>query len=417
MPPNYWIRPSTIRWKQTTQRIAELVTLMLKDIVIFLRSPRLAIAILLLLLACCVAATVLPQSSTLSPQQISEWQQHHPRLAQILLTFRLFDIFTSPLFFGLLALFFANLLLCTIETCRSNWQFAHCPWHADGRKVWGGFTTHLGLLLLAVSVFLDYGWGARGEFFVKENMIFPKPGLLARFCYGFLHTATKPGSPDLGFTIEFHKLELDYQLGQNTRNEFKVSVRDRSGTVTPGVIAPNRPLHIAGYAITSNKFGFAPEVIVRQGQQQLVALPATLYSFLDRRDKYLDNLFYLPNRLLLKVEFAPDADTVDTANFRVTNRSYYLRHPVFIFTLTQHEQELGKAVQELGKAVLMYPLDAKTPVFANIGEYQIGVGRIEYWASFFITRNPALFGVYLGMWLCIAGLVLTYLPLMMEPLQ
>ena len=377
---------------------------MLKIVFTLLRSATMTIVILSLLLVCCLLPTILPQSTSPISPEIKAWQSEHPDLFSLFHTLQLFDIFASPLFYSLLGLFFVNLLLCTIETCWSKtWKLNIPPWHREGIKPWGGMLTHFGMLLMCIALFLDDGWGSKGQFIVKENMHFPAPDLFGYFHYGFLHSEeTKGKLPTFDFSLYFQNLTVEYQWNGkvNTRCDFGVQVYEK-GIANQATISPLNPLETGRYIITMDRYGFAPNIIVNKGSQTLINGPCPMYGFLKAQDRSQESWFHLPDKLMLKIELTPDAGEIDTANFRVTTRSYVPRNPVFVFTLMQEKNLLGKTS-------LTYPPGSPKPVFAKIGNYDIGVSNIEYWAKFYITSHPAETWVYAGMWLSCLGAALVY---------
>ena len=365
-----------------------------------LASARLAIAVLTVLLALCILGSALPQSSDPASPEIRLWQERHPWVAVVCAPLGGFDMYWSWSFLTTLAIFFVNLLACTIKRAMSQRRFAQSPWSKDGSVYWGFLTIHTSLLLLILGAIVNQGFGGTGEFVVKENMGFWGGRQFGFFRDGFLLPA-RSEPPRLDFALFCKTLTPVYADQVGTKTDIAVEIVAAGGHRIPRVIGVNRPLSYGGYDFMVKEYGFAPHIVLREtGGRTIAQQPALMYPA-EQPELGKENLFFAPP-CKFKIELYPDATAVDATALTVQNRSFLPHNPVFVFTLWEAERLLGRAL-------LRYDKTGLRPQFCQIGKYELGVAGLEYWCAFAASRSPGLFFVYFSMWLCVAGFGLRYL--------
>nr|WP_243695450.1 cytochrome c biogenesis protein ResB [Agromyces protaetiae] len=362
-----------------------------------LTSMRTALLLLLLLAIAAVPGSLVPQRSS-DPNGVTQYFNDNPRLAPILDSLQMFDVYTSAWFSAVYLLLFVSLIGCIIPRTKHHFEALRArpprtpvrlsrlagyterevPEGADAEaaiadaakrlkgmgyrverydvqgepsvsaergylRETGNLVFHTALLGVLVTVAIGGGFGFAGQRVVVEGQSFVNT--LAAF------DSFNPGrffddrqlQP---FRLSLEGLDAVYEtqnpnaIGQPTDFTARVTIEDQSGEASEQVVKVNEPLVTHGTNIYLLGNGYAPTITVRDADGEVVFTDSV--PFLPQ-DANLTSIGVvkvpdgLPEQLGMVGFFYPTQDVLDTGAFTSTYPD--LVYPVL--TLNVWEGDLG----------------------------------------------------------------------------
>lgn len=347
----------------------------------------------------------------LDPDAVFAFQKRNQTLSIPLVIFGLFDVYHSNLFYFLLGLFLGNLLACTIKTLVEKRRQFNRPLSGEGGKYWGFAILHLSMILLVVFIFVDRGFENHGLLLVKEGEVFRGQKHFfrdGRYYPGPLSERSAESGPAMDFSVFFQKLHVAYTGKWRTEVSFRVRIKNREGRIKSERIGRNHPLEYDGFTFTLNDYGFAPHIIVKRRRDDGIVIngPGILPP-VGKKNPLRGNDFPLVDDLVLSVEIIPNATEIDFKTFLVKNSGEALGNSYFFLALRKQ----GKLIE---KKLLPFKRGASKPAFTDLGEYTVGISRLDYWATIYLHENPALYWVYFSLIMCFIGFVLIYVHVIID---
>lgn len=292
-----------------------------------LTSMRTAILLLLLLAIAAVPGSLVPQRSS-DPNGVTQYFADHPDLAPVLDSFQMFDVYTSAWFSAVYLLLFVSLIGCIIPRTKHHFDALRArpprtpvrlarlagyterplPEGVDaatavaeaskllkqqGYRVeayevrgeasvsaergylreTGNLVFHTAMLGVLVAVGLGGGFGFAGQRVIVEGQSFVNtlaafdsfnPG---RF---FDAGALQPYKLSLGELDAVYETQNQDALGQPIDFTAHVTVTDQAGGVEQGTVKVNEPLRTHGTDVYLLGNGYAPHIVVRDPDGEIV---------------------------------------------------------------------------------------------------------------------------------------------------
>ncbi len=273
----------------------------------FLRSRRLAAALILAICMYSIVTTAIPQESVVATQDVATWQSAHPVSAALARALGLHRAYSSPLFLIPAVLLTLSTALCAWERSRASSTFLALRREVPERLlarlerapsvavVLPAATTEQGLLLtgdavariglrgqVTDGVFRAHRatWASLGSAVFHWALV----GLFVAAGAGQLmkwegqigipvgHRVTDstssygrlvkgqlaPGAPETGYTIEVSEMDLDHAVGAaETGHAPDVALYEGESLVAQSLVYPNSPLHHRALYVHRGPWGLA----------------------------------------------------------------------------------------------------------------------------------------------------------------
>lgn len=301
-----------------------------------LTSMRTAIVLLLLLAIAAVPGSLVPQRSS-DPNGVIQVRADNPELVWLYDALSLHDVYSSPWFSAIYLLLFTSLVGCVIPRLAHHWRAMRAQpprtparltrlvgFHtvagdasdlvrADGvlRKLGyrtarygdsisaergylretGNLVFHISMLALLLVVGIGSGFGYQGQRLVVEGRSFANAqSSYDTFTSGrwFDEGALEPFSLSLDDLDVVYEMENPNAIGAPLDFTAGVTVTEPGQEARPGQIKVNEPLRIAGANLYLISNGYAPRVIVRDAEGEVVFDEYT--PFLAQEDPMMTSL-------------------------------------------------------------------------------------------------------------------------------
>lgn len=354
-------------------------------------SGKSAIFLILLLAAFCLTGAILPQEGRFAAHEITTWQKAHPLAASLFSSTGGFRVFHSFPFFSVVVLLSVNTLTCTLLRLKRLIGAGTISIFRglDGLRHIGFLVLHLSLLLLFLGGALSSTLGMDGILVLTETMSLTEQ----HDSYVKLVEGIFRQEKHTGFTMQLvnvtEKIADDYPVEQTTGLIFG----DRGHTIQNVEAGYNKPCRYKGIDITLDTIGYAPEVeIFERGglvMQRLLQAPVILKTSgrgpeARHRDFVADKLFYDRNQRLFLTVY-PSSATVDNTPLLLVDLADKTRNSDYHTEIPLHGSGMA-------------------------GEYLIYFRGLKRWASFRVMDDPGYPVVLTGLWLGLIGIVLRYIP-------
>lgn len=325
-----------------------------------LTSVRLAITLMLAIGVLCAAATLIPQGL-----QDADYILRYGRMGATLIALLGLDhAFTSPLMYGLGALFGVNLLCCT--SLRLRWAAAV----GRGRLApWGSPILHLGLCIILVGVVFS---AAGGRTLYYEIPV----GETAN-----INVGKQP------FHLRVDDFEVEYYEDGTTPRQYRSQtwITDEDGSEQAASIEVNAPLKHRGVSIIQQSYGWHYGVSLHTGQ---VSRSLDFY-----REQWLTLGGEGSSQVTLGLAFYPDYMERDGIPASASDRA---NRPRLVWVLRQGETVVSRGVMAPGEQS-----DIQAPLSIRFDDY-------EYYTGLQAQYDPGIGIIFAGFFLVSIGLLIRY---------
>jgi cytochrome c biogenesis protein len=291
---------------------------------------------------------------------------------------------------------------------------AAVPQMAAERGHWregGSLVFHLAFYLLLIGVVVGQGFGFTGQVNVVEG---DPPILDTRLTYGLNAPGRWFGLEDhRGFAVRLDEFTVDYHRN-DTPAEFRsdISILEGDEVVETGSVRVNHPFRYDGMNIYQIRFGMAPRIIVRAGDQELfnerVAMSQQAGGMWTGVAKVSTRE---GSQIALDLVLVPDADVVEQdGEPRIVNRSPRPENPTVFASLYVGELGLERPVpaSEFDRsggaaAELVLPQGLSQPVAD--GQLTVEFADLGEWSGFQVAHQPGRGILVSAALLVLAGLI------------
>ncbi len=413
-----------------------------------LTSMRTALQLLFLLALAAIPGSFLPQRS-INPIRVREYFVQHPALAPVMDRLSLFDVFASPWFAAVYLLLFVSLVGCLGPRIRlharalrrpppaaparldrlpvsTSWETSASPEEvltAVGtvlrRRRWrvvrrdsgaalsaekgylresGNLLFHISLVLLLIGVALGWLYGFKGTVLVKQGDTFAN----TVFAFDDIKPGRRFRAEGL---VPLHFRLTDFRASYQPDGHAKTFDADVRYAASPDGpehsydIRVNHPLHVGAAKVYLLGHGYAPHVVVRDGNGQ-IALDRSV-PCLPQDNNFVSSCVIKvpdarPSQLAFEGDFTPDTVQNPVTGF-VTSVFPAATNPAL--TVDGWRGDLGL---DAGLPRSVYELDHTGLVPVDTAAHELAVGQswklagggsltlvgVDQWATFQVTQDP-----------------------------
>lgn len=392
-----------------------------RRLVAVLASPRLAAGLIVAVCVLVLLSLVIPQSSYLRPEEMERFRDAAPALAPALDRLGLTRIFSSWIAVVVASLLAVNTAACTLRrltrrlrTLRSlrvppaaedlpavlaeagevlraeRWSLVS----ADGRGVravkglsgfWGSMLLHVGILVVVLAGALSSLTSFQGELVITEGQTVTD----APSSYERLVRKPPVGDPFTGTRLTLRSMDVRYEDGERTSVLARMRADETSGRTIERDVRVNQPLDAAGTTYLLENSGYAPSIALREGdtiERRVVNLSEkTSRGWRDRlrlREVRAGGGETSLDMLASNVPLAPGQ--------RLPVESLDIRDPRLTVELSDARGVIARSVLAPGQT-------------ARLGTVEVTFEELLLWTRFMVRRTPTRDLLYLGFWLCVAG--------------
>jgi len=407
-----------------------------------LLSRRFVLITILLILLSVVLSVILPQKMTSSRFEIEMWLDDHPLIAPIYKALGLDHVFTTPWFVMILAVFALILIISSIDQIKISW-----------RRTFGEtmFSTSMSLVVSAneeeieaklkkagyiptvrkgeYSKFIKHPWGNWGNALLHIGMVIViASSLLLKVTEnrGLLHLVQGeiylPGEPwvveDSGVfskrfilpvSVRLERLNVEYWEDTDDVKDLSilVSITDANGVTRQHTIGINKNLDAYGLRIyLGRRYGdaFFIEITDMHGHHFKNILQI---EHPQRRDMAGYNNFFIKGiPYMIKAKYYADADrnTVRTVNPLLVLRLVTEREKISDIKVRQ-----GRLKPEIKSTENVYgELSLRKGEAGRLGQYEVRFLDYKPWSGIIFVRSKGMTGIFIGFFIIITGVSLTY---------
>lgn len=384
----------------------------MKQLINFLKSLRLSLALLIIIIPVIAAGNLIPQKGRVSPAEILEWQGRYPFLSKLVAFTGLDHVYTTWWFLLLFTILFLNMSLITwglvkrvrrkakglhrfSEGASSYYSLGDFPYQKEAvnslerilnqkrysiikvggevyaRKgwfgIWGGTILHIGLVIILIGAVISGLTRFNGytEIGVGQGFDEKKESYL-QSSYGVLF----PGHRD-GIHVFLEKVE-EKDIGGMEAILSTITITDSGRHAVTKTIRMNEPLSYKGMKIYQSRYTGPAILFAIYGPDGLKTGYVNLQSFNGRKTS---GLFVLPGTpFQAKVEYALGSEFIDLEVRR--ERTLVYRGPMMV------------------KGTL------------NLEDWRLVLVSINRWSGMIVAYDWAVPIVFSGFWICIAGVAI-----------
>lgn len=408
----------------------------------FLKSRKLALALMIALTAAVLLASFTPQLWELSNSQIKALKLQRPAYFKFITVTGLASVYTSWWFYALLSLFLLNTLLCTID--RTKWvlsdrkrYFSTEPSESLERRLrstapieldmppakavemtaarlgarrysaaqrgnlliawkhgwgkWGSILLHGSFLVIAIGTVLGRGTFMSGVVEIAEGQTFTE----THGSYERLQEGPLFAEDHAGFTVKLDKFSAEFwKNGAIKERMSKISIYDNGEKVLEQTISPNYPAVYKGRSIYQfSPFGYS--VILkfsRPGDQDNVgalnfASPKVGWSSA--------NGFIIPGTSYqVDVKFYPDykKKSIDQNLFRFPPK----------------DPAIDVKVMDIKDRATVFKGLLRPGDSAVLGSAKLSFLEVRRWTQLGVVKESGAPLVFLGFWMAVVGIFVVY---------
>ncbi len=337
------------------------------------------IAIILLVL---IISAIIPQQG-ISEEQVIDWKNTLGEKYSIIENLGLDRIYRTPFFFIVLGLFAINLTAVNIKRFRLFFNVNKTKLKI---KYFGSILFHLSILLIIIGIITNYLYKFNGVYSLTEGQsVRDVQADYFRIFKGPLYAG------DSGrFSLRLDKVHDDFKIGDATTEAADILFMPSGvNQHTTSTILTNKPLKWKNLELHFGQVtGYSPEITFSDssGNQLFKSFVRLATRKLEGKKVYSDYILLPDHQLKIGVEFVPN----DSSQFyiKVANETELLYDGVLIEGDT-----------------------------ARFSDYAVTIPSLRRWCYIDVVESPFLWMVFTGFWTAIAGLVIGFIPRLVDQMK
>lgn len=342
-----------------------------------LASSKLAFFLIAILFLHILLSAIIPQAGIASDEIIS-WKEILGDRYEIIEKLRLDRIYDAPPFFILLGLLSLNLFFGNLRRFRLIYKVEKTLLKL--RHI-GSMVFHLALLWILISAQLNYIYKFEGVFGLTEGQ--KVEDTLKDYYQVKVGSARKVEYRR--FSMKFNKLQEDFQVGNAQTDAMHLRFTDLKTTEEEDiVIRVNKPFQWQGLEFHQGpRTGWSPRLSISdaEGGELFNSFVRLSTQSIGGQQIYSDFVQLTDDATVIHLEVDPGESAHSL--------------PVTHVTVERYDEHVYNGKLVPGQ-------------HAQAGNLQLSIPELRRWAYVEVVENPWLPQVFLGFWLALAGLTLTF---------